>query len=492
MKVSFVDIGVENSGVLVSFFSEDEGLLIDEKSQNDKEIKKLYEKLRKSSKKNKIEQNIVDLVHPHNNEFSRIILFKIKDLSSMDEGSWINQGGKICQYICSSKITEFSIRIETTKKNIELMSIPARLAFGIGLKSYKFEKYKSKNKGNVIHKVLFITSHHTTSENIHKNYNAILDGVNLTRDLVNEPSNILTPHEYTKRIGDLAGPDLKIKILNQKKMDQLSMGALLAVAKGSRNEPYTVILEYLPNKGQKPLVVLGKGVTFDSGGISIKPSGGMDEMKGDMAGSASVIGLMSALSKRKANANVVGIVGLVENMTDGNAMRPGDVIKSMSGKTIEVLNTDAEGRLVLADIATYAIQNYKPSAIIDLATLTGAILVALGQEMAGLFCNNDELADNLINSGKKTGELLWRMPIDEKYMKMINSKVADIKNIGGRYAGAITAAEFIHYFVEDIPWAHLDIAGTAITSPKSDVNDSWASGYGVRLLNQYIRDCIEN
>ena len=262
---------------------------------------------------------------------------------------------------------------------------------------------------------------------------------------------------------------------------------------GAHEPAKLILVEYKGGKAKdKPIALVGKGLTFDSGGISIKPSGGMDDMKGDMAGSASVVGLMSALSKRKANANVVGIVGLVENMTDGNAMRPGDVIKSMSGKTIEVLNTDAEGRLVLADIATYAIQNYKPSAIIDLATLTGAILVALGQEMAGLFCNNDELADNLINSGKKTGELLWRMPIDEKYMKMINSKVADIKNIGGRYAGAITAAEFIRYFVEDIPWAHLDIAGTSITSPKSDVNDSWASGYGVRLLNQYIRDCIEN
>ena len=492
MKVSFVDIGKENSGVLVSFFTEDEGLLLDEKSQNDRDIKKLYDKHRKSSKNNKIEQNIVDFIHPHNNEFSRIILFKIKDLSSLDENSWINLGGRICQYLCASKIAELSIRIETTKKNIELTSIPARLAFGISLRCYKFEKYKSRNKGNTIQKVVFITSHHTTSESIHKNYNAILDGVNLTRDLVNEPSNILTPLEYTKRISELASPDLKIKILNQKKMDQLSMGALMAVARGSRNEPYTVILEYLPNKGQKPLVVLGKGVTFDSGGVSIKPAGGMDEMKGDMAGSASVIGLMSTLSKRKANANVVGIVGLVENMTDGNAMRPGDIINSMSGKSIEVLNTDAEGRLVLADIATYAIQNYNPTAIIDLATLTGAILVALGQEMAGLFSNNDDLANNLINSGKKTGELLWRMPIDKKYMKMINSKVADIKNIGGRYAGAITAAEFIHYFIEDIPWAHLDIAGTSITSPKTDINESWASGYGVRLLNQYIRDCIEN
>ena len=214
-------------------------------------------------------------------------------------------------------------------------------------------------------------------------------------------------------------------------------------------------------------------------------------MKGDMAGSASVVGLMSALSKRKANANVVGIVGLVENMTDGNAMRPGDVIKSMSGKTIEVLNTDAEGRLVLADIATYAIQNYKPSAIIDLATLTGAILVALGQEMAGLFCNNDELADNLINSGKKTGELLWRMPIREKYMKMINSKVADIKNIGGRYAGAITAAEFNHYFVEDIPWAHLDIAGMAFSKYGGALNSGGATGYGVRLLNKLVEDFYE-
>jgi leucyl aminopeptidase len=306
--------------------------------------------------------------------------------------------------------------------------------------------------------------------------------------LVNEPSNILTPSEFVSRIKNLSSPNLKIKILDQKKLSQLGMEALLAVSHGSRQDPYVAIIEYLPIKDQKPLLILGKGVTFDSGGISIKPSGGMDEMKGDMAGAATVVGLMKALDEKKTNLNVIGIVGLVENMTDGNAMRPGDIIRSMSGKTIEILNTDAEGRLVLADLATYSIKNYQPKAIIDLATLTGAILVALGQEMAGLFTNDNNLAEQLIKSGEKTGELLWRMPIGDKYMEMIKSKVADIKNVGGRYAGAITAAEFIHAFVEDTPWAHIDIAGTSITSPKTDVNNSWASGFGVRLLCQYVDD----
>ncbi|MFQ3361433.1 MAG: leucyl aminopeptidase, partial [Alphaproteobacteria bacterium] len=230
----------------------------------------------------------------------------------------------------------------------------------------------------------------------------------------------------------------------------------------------------------------------DSGGVSIKPSGNMGEMKGDMAGSAAVVGLMRSIAGRKAKVNAIGIVGLVENMTDGNAMRPGDIITSMSGKTVEVLNTDAEGRLVLADIITYARKHYEPALMVDLATLTGAIIVALGQQNAGLFSNDDDLSEKLIKSGMNTAETLWRMPLSDEYDKMINSKVADMKNIGGRDSGSITAAQFIKRYVGDVPWAHIDIAGTSIESLKSDINTSWGSGYGVRLLDDFIKHNFEN
>lgn len=488
MKISFVDFGVESSGSLFLFYTEKNGILLDQKSKNDVAIQKIFEKHIKLSGATKNKPQSLDTFTLGNNDYDRVIFYKIKDLSKINENGWINIGGQVFQYLQNNQIQEVSIRIETTIKNIELMTLPARIAFGISLKSYSFDKYKTSKPTKKVNLVKFITNHYVTTQNIYKEYNSILNGVNLARDLVNEPSNILTPSEFVSRIKNLSSPNLKIKILEQKKLSQLGMEALLAVSHGSRQDPYVAIIEYLPIKDQKPLLILGKGVTFDSGGISIKPSGGMDEMKGDMAGAATVVGLMKALDDKKPNLNVIGIVGLVENMTDGNAMRPGDIIRSMSGKTIEILNTDAEGRLVLADLATYSIKNYQPKAIIDLATLTGAILVALGQEMAGLFANDDNLAKQLMKSGEETGELLWRMPIGDKYMEMIKSKVADIKNVGGRYAGAITAAEFIHAFVEDTPWAHIDIAGTSITSPKTDVNNSWASGFGVRLLCQYIDD----
>jgi leucyl aminopeptidase len=488
LKISFIDFGAENNGTIFLFYTDKEGLLLDQKSKNDVSIQKIFEKHIKLSGTTKNKPQSFDTFTSNNNDYDRIIFYKIKDLLKKDEIGWINIGGRVFQYLQNNGVTDVSIRLETTVKNIELMTLPARIAFGMGLKSYSFDKYKTSKPTKKVNLVKFITNHYVTTQNIYKDYSSILNGVNLARDLVNEPSNVLTPLEFVNRIKNLSSPNLKIKILDQKKLSQLGMEALLAVSHGSRQAPYVAIIEHLPVKDQNPLLILGKGVTFDSGGISIKPSGGMDEMKGDMAGAATVVGLMKALDDKKPNLNVIGIVGLVENMTDGNAMRPGDIIKSMSGKTIEILNTDAEGRLVLADLATYSLKNYQPKAIIDLATLTGAILVALGQEMAGLFTNNNNLAEQLIKSGEKTGELLWRMPIGDKYMEMIKSKVADIKNVGGRYAGAITAAEFIHAFVEDTPWAHIDIAGTSITSLKTDVNNSWASGFGVRLLCQYIDD----
>jgi leucyl aminopeptidase len=317
-------------------------------------------------------------------------------------------------------------------------------------------------------------------------------GVHLARDLVNEPANILTPAEFARRVAAVKNLGVKVEILTPRELKKLGMGALLGVAQGSANEPRLVVMQWLGGKkGERPLAFIGKGVTFDTGGISMKPASGMEDMKGDMGGAACVSGLMHALAARKARINAVGIIGLVENMPSGNAQRPGDVVTSMSGKTIAVLNTDAEGRLVLADALWYAQKRFKPKFMIDLATLTGAIMIALGKEHAGLFSNNDELANRLLQAGLDTGEKVWRMPLAPEYDRLIDSDIADVKNIGGRNAGSITAAQFLQRFVNGVPWAHLDVAGTAMDSSKTAINQSWGSGWGVRLLNRLVADHYE-
>ncbi|HHN72462.1 MAG TPA: leucyl aminopeptidase, partial [Thermopetrobacter sp.] len=281
---------------------------------------------------------------------------------------------------------------------------------------------------------------------------------------------------------------LEIEVLDRARLEELGFGALLAVARGSANAPRVVVLRWNGGGEAAPLVFVGKGVTFDSGGISIKPSQGMDEMKGDMAGAAAVAGVMRALATQKAAVNAVGVVGLVENMPDGSAQRPGDIVRAFDGQTIAVLNTDAEGRLVLADCLAWAKATLKPALMVDLATLTGAILIALGKEHAGLFANDDELAAALETAGRRTGEKVWRLPLGRAYDKLIDHDLADMKNVGGRNAGSITAAQFLKRFVGDVPWAHLDVAGTAMAAEKSDLNDSWGSGWGVRLLDTFVRE----
>src|SRR5216684_3523348 len=314
----------------------------------------------------------------------------------------------------------------------------------------------------------------------------------MARELVNEPPNVLFPVEFARRAGQLRKLGVIVEVLDVKAMTKLGMGALLGVAQGSTQPGRVVIMRWNGGKrGDQPVAFIGKGVCFDTGGISIKPAGSMEDMKGDMAGAACVVGLMHALAARKAKVNVVGAIGLVENMPDGNAYRPGDILKSMSGQTIEIINTDAEGRLVLADVLHYVNTKYKPKFMIDLATLTGAIMVALGQEHAGLFSNDDELAARLGVAGSATGETVWRMPLGPAYDKLIESKFADVKNTGGRNGGSITAAQFLKRFVNDTPWAHLDIAGTAMGAPKSEINHSWGSGFGVRLLERLVAEYYE-
>jgi leucyl aminopeptidase len=315
----------------------------------------------------------------------------------------------------------------------------------------------------------------------------------LARDLVNEPPNVLDPPEFARRAQGLSAVGVEVEVLDDAAMAEIGMGALLGVGQGSIKESRVVIMRWNgADAASQPVAFIGKGVTFDTGGISIKPAAGMEDMKGDMGGAACVTGLMHALAARKAKVNAIGVIGCVENMPDGAAQRPGDIVTSLSGQTIEIINTDAEGRLVLADVLWYTKERFKPRFMVDLATLTGAILVALGQDYAGLFSNDDELAQRLSAVGQTTGEKVWRMPLGPEYDKLIDSKFADMKNTGGRHAGSITAAQFLARFVEKTPWAHLDVAGTAMSSPSNDINRSWASGWGVRLLNQLVADHYED
>tara|TARA_B100001741_G_scaffold305881_2_gene298654 strand:- start:1817 stop:3280 length:1464 start_codon:yes stop_codon:yes gene_type:complete len=387
-----------------------------------------------------------------------------------------------------SKITIFN-----TNKHIKKFNLIEHLIHGLKLKSYTFDIYKSKNEQKKI-SINLVTNTNKEDIKIKKKLDSLLDGINFTKDLVSEPGNVLHPDEYSKRLLKLKKIGLKVTVYDKKKLKKLGCNALLGVGQGSIRGSYLVVLEWKGKKNKsKPLAFVGKGVCFDTGGISLKPAKFMEDMTYDMAGSAVVVGLMKNFALRKAKINAVGVVGLVENMPGGNAQRPGDIIKSYSGKTIEVLNTDAEGRLVLADAITFTEKKYKPSFIIDLATLTGAIIVSLGSEYAGLFSNNDKISKEIYDAGLKVDEKVWRMPLHKNYDKLINSKNADMQNInyvGG--AGSTTAAQFLQRFIlNKTPWAHLDIAGMAFSKYGGALNSSGATGYGVRLLNKFVEDNYE-
>jgi len=374
----------------------------------------------------------------------------------------------------------------------------ADFALGFRLRAYKFTKYKTKKaesdeNGDVSIELKIALDDAEAARRAYEAREAVAEGVELARTLVNEPPNVLFPESFAEKAKELEKLGVDVEILDEKAMGKLGMGALLAVGQGSARESRFVVMRWRGVKSKKAqaVAIIGKGVCFDTGGISIKPAAGMEDMKGDMAGAACVVGLMHALAKRKAKAHVVGVIGVVENMPSADAYRPGDILKSMSGQTIEVVNTDAEGRLVLADALWWTKENVKPKFMINLATLTGAILVALGVENAGLFSNDDELSARLTEAGKATGETVWRMPMGPAYDKLIDSKFADMKNSGGRHAGSITAAHFLKRFVGETPWAHLDIAGTAMASPATETNTSWGSGWGVRLLDRLVAEACE-
>ena len=419
----------------------------------------------------------------------KIVLISIKkNLKTFDIE---NLGAEFYGRINYGKNSEYFVNPESIVSNQK--NFIDFFLHGLKLKSYEFKKYKTKKETRLISIIILGKKNKNSIQNQLK-FNALEEGTFYTRDLVSEPGNVLHPDEYAKRLNSLRKHGLKVNIYNDKKLKKLGMNALLGVGQGSIRGSYLVTIEWngLKNKS-KPLAFVGKGVCFDTGGYSLKPAKFMEDMTYDMAGSAVVVGLMKSLALRKAKVNAVGVVGLVENMVSGNAQRPGDIVKSFSGKTIEILNTDAEGRLVLADALTFTEKKFKPKFIVDLATLTGAIIVSLGSEYAGLFSNDDKLSKQLLNAGEKVEEKLWRMPLHKNYDKLINSKNADMQNInyvGG--AGSTTAAQFLQRFVlNKTPWAHLDIAGMAFSKYGGALNSGGATGYGVRLLNQLIEDYYE-
>src|SRR5690349_6662164 len=373
----------------------------------------------------------------------------------------------------------------------------ARVALGAALRSWRYDRYRTKLKDNqkpTLEEVVIVGGSSGAAKRYEQRWAPIVEGVSLTRELVTEPANIIYPESFVERVrASTKGTGIEVEVLDRAAMEKLGMGALLGVAQGSVREARLLILKWNGgnDKGQ-PIAFVGKGVTFDTGGISIKPAAGMEAMKWDMGGAGAVVGAMKALAGRKAKATIVGICGLVENMPGGNAQRPGDVVTTMSGQTVEVINTDAEGRLVLADVITYVQRNFKPSTIIDLATLTGAILISLGHEWAGLFSNDDDLAGKIQQAGDESGDKVWRMPLAEPFDRLIDSPIADMKNVGPREGGSITAAQFIQRFVDTgVKWAHVDMAGKAWSDKAAAAYDKGAMGFGVRLLDQFVADTLE-
>lgn len=437
----------------------------------------------------------LDLVAPGGLGLDRVIVFGIGKADELKSDDWRAFGGAVLAELQKAKAETATVLLEAPEGAEMTGEAAAQFAMGAKLRAYAFDAYKSKKKGDDKTKDLKLSLAVADAKAAKKAWSveeAVADGVLLARDLVNEPANVLGPVEFAGKAKELEALGVEVEILGEKEMKKLKMAALLGVAQGSTRPPRLAVMRWNGGKkGEAPVALVGKGVVFDTGGISIKPAAGMEEMKGDMGGAAAVVGAMHAIAGRKAKANVIGVIGLVENMPDGNAQRPGDIVTAMSGTTIEILNTDAEGRLVLADALWYTQEKYKPAIMIDLATLTGAVLIALGNLNAGLFTNNDALADKLLASAKASGEPLWRLPLSAEYDKIIDTPNADVKNTGGRWAGSITAAQFLQRFANDVPWAHLDIAGTAFGAPKDDICQSWASGYGVRLLNQLVADHYE-
>ena len=439
----------------------------------------------------------LEILAPGGTSVSRIVVVGLGDASKLTDLAAQAIGGSVYAKLSHGGEKQVTFVLDDIA-GVELnkAEIGAQIGYGAQLRAYRFDKYLTKQKETAKPSLLKMTVGLKETAAAKKRFavlEKVCEGVYFARDLVSEPPNILFPGEFARRLQELKDLGVKVEVLDEKRMEKLGMGALLGVGQGSTKESKLVVMQWNgAAKSKKPVAFVGKGVCFDTGGISLKPAAGMWDMKFDMGGAAAVSGLMKALAGRKAKANVVGVVGLVENMPDGDAQRPSDIVTSMSGQTIEVLNTDAEGRLVLADALWYTQDRFKPQVMIDLATLTGAIMMSLGFEYCGLFSNDDELAKRIEESGRQTGEGAWRMPMGEAYNKGINSPVADMQNIANQpYGGSITAAEFLKRFVNDTPWAHLDIAAMAWFKEVKDNTPKGATGFGVRMLDRLVADHYE-
>jgi leucyl aminopeptidase len=487
LRVSFDDLAVPATGTLV--------LLADSRLALGKVTRKFERLVAKAAKvagfKGKLATTL-DILAPAGVGLDRLLVVGVGKAADLEPTDWQRLGGAIAGKARGDSRT-LMVAAETSA-GAASPEQAADLALGLQLGAYEYRRYKSKkdeDEGRRPGKIIVGAAHVAAARQAFHSRQAVADGVIQARDLVNAPPNDLGPQEFAQICSELAELGVIVEVFREAEMAELGMRALLGVGQGSARGSRLVVMRWEGGGKARPIAFVGKGVVFDTGGISIKPAQNMEDMKGDMAGAAAVAGVMRTLAARKAKANVVGIIGLVENMPDGAAQRPGDIVRSMSGQTIEIINTDAEGRLVLADALWYCQDRFKPQFMIDLATLTGAIMVALGHEYAGLFSNDDALAEKLLAAGKATGEKVWRMPLAPEYDKIMDSKFADVKNSGGRNAGAIIAAQFLKRFVNDCPWAHLDIAGTGFGGNATDINRSWAPGFGVRLLDRLVADNYE-
>jgi len=501
MDIRFAEFSLPQSGAVVVGVWEDRALTgparrLDEATQG-AVARAVAAAPRFHGKKNEL----VPVIGPPGLPVSRIVLAGLGKPKAIDARLLEDLGGTLAAHLNSAGESEATFAVDLGDgAPVKPAEAAARLAYGAALRSYRFDKYRTKQKPEQKPSLSSITVSAASPGEAKQAYQALgaaAEAVAFTRDLVSEPANELYPESMAERAAALAGPDLPgltVEVLDENRLSELGMGALLGVAQGSVRPPRVVVMQYRGVAADvAPLAFIGKGVTFDTGGISIKPAGGMWDMKWDMAGAGVVIGLMRLLAARGARVNAVGLVGLVENMPSGAAQRPGDIVRSMSGQTIEVLNTDAEGRLVLADVLWYCQDRFKPKAMIDLATLTGAVIVALGHENAGLFANNDELAERLVAAGKAVGEPVWRLPLAESYDRAIDSDAADVKNIAGdRAAGSIIGAQFVQRFVNNVPWAHLDIAGVAWSKKDAPTVPKGATAFGVRLLDRFVADYYES
>lgn len=498
MNITFKSRGLPEKDVAVIFATKDARFTASAKDL-DKALDGALSRAVKTSRFDGGRGETLHLLAPGKSDLTRVLLVGLGQPADLDGPGAESLGGTIAAELLTSGETKATILLDDIKKpGISVEECAARIGVGLRLRAWRFDKYRTKEdkkKKPSLERVVLSTDRHAKAEEFFTEHDKVLDGVFFTRNLTSEPANVLHPESFAEELMKLEADGLEVEVLGENDMEKLGMEALLGVGRGSERESKMVIMRWAgaKDKKTKPIALVGKGVTFDTGGISIKPADGMWDMKWDMGGAGIVAGAMKALARRKAKVNVVGLVGLVENMPDGRAQRPGDVVKSLSGQTIEVLNTDAEGRLVLADVLWYAQDKYQPKLMVDFATLTGAIIVSLGQnQYAGLFSDNDTLADQLLSAGRSSGDGVWRMPLSEDYDKLIDSDIADVKNLGGKWAGSITAAQFLKRFTNDVPWAHLDVAGMVWSDKATKLWDKGATGYGVRLVDRFIAENHED